>query len=54
MHRGSNNSKGGYDDKIVMVTAKPTRDGLNLGPIQDITQAVINSIHKPPAMPVRI
>jgi hypothetical protein len=43
MHRGNNNDnqKGGYDDKLMMAIARPTRDGLNITSQQDITQAVI-------------
>ena len=45
MHRGNNNNdqKGGYDDKLEMAIANPTRAGLNAAAPQDITQAVINS-----------
>ena len=45
MHRGNNNNnkKGGYDDKILIASATPTRDGLNMQPVQDITNQVIDS-----------
>jgi len=45
MHRGNNNNnkKGGYDDKVLVAVAVPTRNGLNMQPPQDITSAVITS-----------
>lgn len=45
MHRGNNNTdkKGGYDDKILLATAKPNRQGVNVTEMQDLTNMVITN-----------
>jgi MYXO-CTERM domain-containing protein len=45
MHRGNNNNnkKGGYDDKVLMAYATPTRTGLAMAEPMDITNEVIKS-----------
>lgn len=45
MHRGNNNNnqKGGYDDKMEMAVASPTRAGMNAGVNHDLTDALIGA-----------
>ena len=45
MHRGNNNSnkKGGYDDKVLLAVAQPSRQGTNVQQISDLTSMVITA-----------
>lgn len=45
MHRGNNNGnrKGGYDDKVMLAVATPTRAGTNVQQISDLTSMVITA-----------
>lgn len=45
MHRGNNNGnkKGGYDDKVLLAVAQPTRQGTNVQQVSDLTPMVITA-----------